>query len=56
MVQWLRISLAVQGVRIQSLVRELRSNMLQSSEAHMPQLLSEPVSHQWEISHDATKT
>ena len=30
-VQWLRIHLAMQGVQIQSLARELRSNMLQSS-------------------------
>ena len=29
MVQWLRLHLPVQGVQVQSLVRELRSHLLQ---------------------------
>ena len=30
-VQWLRLSLPIQGARVQSLVGELRSHMLQGS-------------------------
>ena len=37
-VQWLRIHLAIQATRIQSLVWELGSHVLQSNQAHEPQL------------------
>ena len=39
-VQWLRDCLPMQGTQVQSLVRELRSHLLQSNSAHVPQLLS----------------
>ena len=39
-VQWLRICLAMQGTRVQSLVGELRSHILQNKEAPASQLLS----------------
>ena len=39
-VQWLRICLAMQGTRVQSLVGELRSHMLSNKEAPASQLLS----------------
>ena len=39
-VQWLRIHLAIQGMRVPSLVGELRPHVLQSSSAHVPQLES----------------
>ena len=37
-VQWLRIHFPMQGMRVQSLVGELRSHMLQGNKAHAPQL------------------
>ena len=39
-VQWLRIQLAMQGMRVRFLIRELRSHMTWSNKAHTPQLLS----------------
>ena len=46
MVQWLRIYLAMQCNQVRSLVRELRSHVLQSNQAPVPQLLSlEPTNH-----------
>ena len=39
-VQWLRIHLPMQGIQVWSLVRELRSIMSWSNQAHAPQLLS----------------
>ena len=38
-VQWLKICLAIKGMWVWSLVRELRSHVLWSSSARMPQLL-----------------
>ena len=38
MVQWLRISPAVQGMWVRSLVGELRSYMMQGNQAHQLQL------------------
>ena len=40
MVQWLRDCLPMQGTQVQSQVRELRSHLLQSNSAHVPQPLS----------------
>ena len=40
LVQWLRIHLLMQGTQVRSLVRKLRSRMLQGSQVHAPQLLS----------------
>ena len=40
MVQWLRTCLAMQGTRVQSLVRELKSHMSQSNYALEQELLS----------------
>ena len=40
-VQWLRVCLPMQGMRVQSLVRELGSHMLQSNWAHT--VTTEPV-------------
>ena len=37
-VQWLRICLAIQGIGIWSLVREVRSHMPLGSVTHVPQL------------------
>ena len=37
-IQWLRIFLAVQGTQVWSLVRELRSHLLQGTQALVPQL------------------
>ena len=52
MVQWLRICLLIQGTQVRSLVLELRSHTLWSSEAHTQQLLkptcSRPCAKQWE--------
>ena len=49
--QWLRIHLAVQGTRLQSLIKELRSHTPQSNKAHELHLLSlhilEPMCHNW---------
>ena len=39
-VQWLRIRLPMQGMRVRSLVRELRSHMPRGNEACVPQLVS----------------
>ena len=48
-VQWLRIHLPKQGMRVQSLVGELRSRLPQGNLARAPQLLSlctlEPMHH-----------
>ena len=38
--QWLRICLAMQGTKVQSLVKELRFHMPWNNKAHRPQLLS----------------
>ena len=40
LVQWLRIHLLMQGTQVRSLVRKLRSRMLQGGQVHAPQLLS----------------
>ena len=51
MAQWLRIHLAMQGKQVQSLVKELRSNMPQSNQACTSQLqrpraaMKDPVRH-----------
>ena len=48
-VQWLRISLPVQGTRVRSLVGELRSHLPRGNYVRAPQLLSlralEPTHH-----------
>ena len=36
MVQWLRPCLPIQGMKVQSLVRELRSHMPQGNQARVP--------------------
>ena len=50
MAQWLRIHLAMQGKQVQSLVKELRSNMPQSNQACTPLqrpcvAMKDPVCH-----------
>ena len=40
-VQWLKICLAIQGMQVGSLVRELRSRTPQSNSVHAPQLESQ---------------
>ena len=41
--QWSRICVAMQSMKVWSLVGELRSHMLQSNQAHVPQLLIQYV-------------
>ena len=55
-VQWLKICLAIKGMWVWSLVRELRSHVLWSSSAWMPQLLGHSErSHVSQWSPDTTK-
>ena len=59
-VQWLKICLPMRGMKVQSLVRELRSHMPQGNKALEPQT-TEPTHFggrvpQWRIPDAATKT
>ena len=53
-VQWLRTHLAMQETCVQSVIRELRSHILQSDLAHTPQL--ERHAQQQNIPHAAVRT
>ena len=54
-VQWLRSHLAMHGTRVWSLVRELRSHVPLSNQAHTPQLerpratRKDPACHNWDL-------
>ena len=52
MVQGLRICLTIQGMWVQSLVRELKSHMPWSNRAHVPQLRPDVVKGKKKISPD----